>query len=142
MQPQSNLERFIAGAGLAIALGVTGAAGAQTLPQALPEGSVQQILRSQQKWIFAYTGRLPLDPLDAWNQQPATVQTDGERLILSVAPPYKDIRSFFPLQVHADGFTFDWPGHAKFFMRLDEKEASAPFKGRTGDMTIWLLRTQ
>lgn len=142
MQSTFNPERSFIRAALVVALGITGAAGAQTLPQASPEGSVQQTLRSQQKWIFAYTGRLPLDPLEAWNQQPATVHMDGDRVILSVAPPYRDTKSVFPLQVQADGFSFDWPGQAKFFMRLDEKEPNAPFKGRTGDTTVWLLRTQ
>lgn len=102
MQSLFNSKLSFARAALVVAFGITGAIDAQTLSKASAEGSVQQVLRSQQKWIFAYTGRLPVDPLDAWNQQPATVYI--------------------------------------FFMRLDEKEA--PFKGRTGDMTIWLLRTQ
>ena len=106
------------------------------------EGAVQGVLRSTQKWLFAHTSRLPLDPLEIWNQWPATVDIDGDHVRLNVLRPYRDMPSVFALQVQAAGFTFDWPGHAEFFMRLDATDANAPFKGRTRNMTIWLLRTQ
>ena len=104
-------------------------------------GSAQATLHSQQKWLFAHTSLLPLGPLESWNQWPATVDTDGDRLTLNVINPIGTTYAF-ALQVQADGFGFDWPGHAAFFMRLQATDANAPFKGQTGNMTIWLLRTQ
>lgn len=106
------------------------------------EGSVQAALRSSHKWLFAHTSRLPLDPLEAWNQWPATVEMEGARVRLNVFQAFKDVTLTLILKVQDDGFTFEWPGHADFFMRLDTADVNAPFKGRTGDMTIWLLRTK
>jgi len=104
-------------------------------------GSTQAVLHSQQTWLFAHTSQFPLGPLESWNQWPATVDTDGDRVTLNVINPFSSTY-VFALQVQADGFGFNWPGHAEFFMRLEATDANAPFKGRTGNMTIWLLRTQ
>lgn len=126
---------------LLVVVALTSAIGSVRAQQPVSNvSSVQTILHSQQKWLFAHTSRLPLDPLESWNQWPATVDMDGDRVRLNVIRPW-GAASVFTLQVQAAGFTFDWLGHAEFFMRFDATDANAPFKGRSGNMTIWLLRT-
>ena len=106
------------------------------------ESSVESVLRSQEKWLFAYTNRRPLDPLESWNQHPATVDRDGESLKLRVLTPYTGATSVYPLQLRAGGFTFEREGVGEYFMRLDAADANAPFKGEVGERTIWLLRSR
>lgn len=111
-------------------------------PRASAEGPVRAALRAHPKWLFAHTSRLPLDPIETWNQWPATVVMEGGRVRLDVFQAFKEVTLTFILEVQGDGFAFHWLGHADFFLRLDAADADAPFKGRTGDMTIWLLRTK
>jgi hypothetical protein len=111
----------------------------QTLPN---ESSVEAVLRSQEKWIFAYTNRRPLDPLESWNQHPATIDRDGEGFRLKVLTPYTGATSIYPLQLQAGGFSFQREGVGEYFMRLEAAAVNAPFKGEVGDRTIWLLRAK
>ena len=106
------------------------------------ERLVRDLLQTHHKWVFAYTVRLPLDPLEIWDQNPATISRDGDGLSLKILSSHTGYISTHPLMIRPDGFAFELTGYGQVFMRLDSVDSKAPFKGQVGDKTYWLLRAQ